>query len=393
MPVPHFLMRILYFAYVDLDRPNACQAHTLGLLRGFSAKGCRVEAVVPRPRASLPPIPRVRFHFLPPHSGSRRKMLSAIGLSLVVLFRLCRRRRFQAVYARDMDVFVGPRWCAKFFGLPLYLEVDDVPVEGHYPTLLYHLVQANVRADYRQAAGLIVPSVPRRRFIIEEFGLAPQKVHLVLNGADPPCGRPLTKTQARKRLGLPPRSFGLGYVGSVNERYDFDTMLQALKLCQDDIPRPFLLIVGDGSRLHEVRIQARDLGLAKRVLFTGFLQADELSEVVPAMDVGLMNLRAEEVRRHGPVHTKLATYGLFGLPVITAAHSLAGYPAALRDSVWLVPPEEPRLLAEAWVHLSRHPQECRRLAGALRRYVKKHLTWVQVAEKIVRIMTVSGKEA
>jgi len=384
-------MKILYFAYADLDRPNACQAHTLGLLRGFSENGCRVEAVVPRPVGPLPNIPGVRFHFLPPHSGSRRKMLAAITHSLLRLFQLCRRHCFQAVYARDMDIFVGPRWCAKIFGLPLYLEVDDDPVEGRYPRLLYQLVQANVRADYRRATGLIVPSVPRRRLIIEKFGIAPEKVHLVLNGADLPGGLRLTKAQARKHLGLPPRSFCLGYVGSVNERYDFDTMLQALKFCQDEIPPSYLLIVGDGSRLQEVQNRARELGLADRVLFTGFLQVDELSQVLPAMDVGLMNLRAEEVRRHGPVHTKLATYGLFGLPVITAGHSWVGYPEALPDRVILVPPEEPRSLAEACLQLYRHPQERRRLGGALRRYVKEHLTWTHVAAKIVKIMTMPGK--
>lgn len=384
-------MKILYFAYIDLDRPNACQAHTLGLLRGFSAHGCRVEAVVPRPLGPLPDISGVGFHFLPPHSGSRRKMLSAISHSLGTLFQLCRRHRFQALYARDMDVFVGPRWCAQFFRLPLFLEVDDDPVEGHYPPLLYQLVRANVRADYRQAAGLIVPSAPRRRFIIEEFGLVPEKVHLVLNGADPPAGRPLTKAQARKDLGLPLRSFCLGYVGSINERYDFDTMLQALKLCQGEISRTYLLMVGDGSHLRQVKARARELGLAESVLFTGFLQTDELSKVLPAMDVGLMNLQAEEVRRHGPVHTKLATYGLFGLPVITAGHTWLGYPEALSDCVTLIPPEEPRSLARACLHLSRHLQERRRLGGALRRYVKKHLTWNHVAENIVNIMAVPGK--
>lgn len=381
-------MRILYFAYVNLDRPNACQAHTIGLLRGFSENGCEVEAVVPQPRGPHPNIPWVRFHFLPPHSGSRKKILTAIWYSLFTLFRLCRENRFQAVYARDMDVFVGPRWCSKIFRLPLYLEVDDVPVEGHYSPFLYKLVRANVRADYRQASGLIVPAVPRRHLIIKGFGVAPQKIHLVLNGAALPNSRPLTKTQARRHLGLPLKSFCLGYVGSVNERYDFETMLQALKLCQGEIGQPYFIIVGDGSHLHQVKIRARELGLANAVLFTGFLQDEELSKVVPAMDVGLMNLKAMEVRIHGPIHTKLATYGLFGLPVITAGNSLAGYPAALSDSVWLVPPEDPESLAQACLLLSRNPKERRRLAGTLRRYVKKHLTWRHVAENIITIMSV-----
>jgi glycosyltransferase involved in cell wall biosynthesis len=381
-------MRILYFAYVNLDRPNACQAHTLGLLRGFGENRCQVDAVVPRPLGPLPQIPSVRFHFLPSHNGSRRNYLTAIPLSLLTLFRLCQQHHFQALYARDMDVFVGPRWCSRHFNLPLYLEVDDAPVEGHYPPLLHELVTANVKADYRQATGLIVPSVPRCQQVIQGFGVAPEKVHPVLNGADLLAGRPLTKPQARKHLGLPAKSFCLGYVGSVNERYDFETMLQALRLCQSELAQSYLVIVGDGSHLNMVKTRAQNLGLADRVLFTGFLQPEALVEVVPAMDVGLMNLTAEEVRRHGPIHTKLATYGLFGLPVITAGDSLAGYPVGLHDTMWLVPPEDPRSLAAACLHLSRHPEERQKLVKALKRYVRKHLTWRSVAQEIVKIMSV-----
>jgi glycosyltransferase involved in cell wall biosynthesis len=188
-------------------------------------------------------------------------------------------------------------------------------------------------------------------------------------------------------LGLPAKSFCLGYVGSVNERYDFETMLQVLKLCQNEIAHSFLVIVGDGSHLNMVKTRAQNLGLADRVLFTGFLQPEALVEVVPAMDVGLMNLTAEEVKRHGPIHTKLATYGLFGLPVITAGDSLAGYPAGLHDTIWLVPPEDPRSLAAACLHLSRHPEERQKLAKALKRYVRKHLTWRSVAQEILKIMS------
>ncbi len=150
--------------------------------------------------------------------------------------------------------------------------------------------------------------------------------------------------------------------------------------------------MGDGSHLNQVKTRARDLGIANRVLFTGFLQPEALVEVVPAMDVGLMNLTAEEVRRHGPIHTKLATYGLFGLSVITAGDSLAGYPAGLQDTLWLVPPEAPGSLAAACLHLSRNPQVRHRLAGALQRYVKKHLTWRSVARDILKIMSVAEKE-
>ena len=105
-----------------------------------------------------------------------------------------------------------------------------------------------------------------------------------------------------------------------------------------------------------------------------------------------MNLTAEEVKRHGPIHTKLATYGLFGLPVITAGDSLAGYPAGLHDSLCLVPPEDPQCLADTCLQIRRNPKKRQRLAEALQRYVRKHLTWRRVAREILNIMSASEKK-
>jgi|UniRef100_A0A7C5EMU6 glycosyltransferase involved in cell wall biosynthesis len=385
-------MEILYFAYVNLDRPNACQAHTLGLLRGFSENGCQVTAVVPRPRMGCPSVPGISFHFLPPHPGGRRGYPAAIFLSLALLGHLCRRQRYLALYARDMDVFVGPRLCSRIFGLPLFLEVDDAPVEGNYPGWLRPLVAANVRADYRRATGLIVPSVPRCQELIRDFGASPEKVHLVLNGAEPPRGLILPKHEAKARLNLASDSFCLGYVGSVNERYDFETMLQALRLLLGRIPGGYLIVVGDGSHLNQVKSRARDLGLGSRVVFTGFLQPEGLSQVVPAMEVGLMNLKAPEARRHGPVHTKMGTYAMFGLPVITAGDSLDGYPEELKEGLFLVPPEDPQALAEVCFALFRQPKKARRRGHLLRDYVRDHLTWGQVARQILALMKAPNQE-
>ncbi len=64
-------MNILYFSFVELDIPNACQTHTLGVLNGFSHHGCTVDALIPRPIYVRPQIPNVRFFYLWPWQFSR----------------------------------------------------------------------------------------------------------------------------------------------------------------------------------------------------------------------------------------------------------------------------------------------------------------------------------
>lgn len=379
-------MRLLYFSPVNLDRPNACQTHTLGLLQGFRAQGAQVAAVVTRPERGLAACPGVAYHYTGPYRGGRRHLPREVLVSAVLMWRLCRSQPFDAIYARDMDVFVGPRLCSRRFHLPLFLEIDDTPVEGDYPAFLRPWVEYNLGADYRQATGLIVPSVPRSWILRERFQVPPAKIHLVLNGAEDIPGPVTAPAAAKARLGLPADSFCLGYVGTVNERYDFVTMMTAAALCLADLPQLRFILVGDGPRLAAVQRLAQDQGLADRVVYTGFVQPESFPELLPAVDVGLMTLTAAAAAEHGPVHTKLATYGLYGLPVITAGKSLGGYPAGLAPGLLLVPPEDAASLAAMILALARQPEQRRRAGLALQHFVRQNLTWTAVAGEILRIM-------
>jgi glycosyltransferase involved in cell wall biosynthesis len=385
-------MKILYFAYVDLDTPSACQTHTLGILGGFAANGCRLDAVIPRPSVPLPQGESLKFHCLRPYRGGRRHLLAEVLLSTIVLWSLCRQRRYDAIYARDMDLFVGPRLCSQLFDIPLFLEIDDTPVEGSYPGLIRPLVELNLKLDYRRAAGLIIPSVPRGRIVHQRFGVPMEKIHMILNGTEALAPGDLpAKAGARQSLGLPSDSFCLGYLGVIYARYDFATMLTAMAACLAPIPRLFFIIVGGGSGLEQVKHLAAALGLADRVIFTGFLPPEKFARILPAMDVALMPLTKAAVLEHGPIHTKMATYASFNLPVVTAGYSLEGYPEEVRRGVSLVPPEDPAALAARILHLYQHPGEGQLLARSLRRYVRNRLTWKAVAADILARMEKSWK--
>jgi glycosyltransferase involved in cell wall biosynthesis len=379
-------MHILYFSFANLDRPNAVQTHTLGVLAGFSQNGQQVAAVVPRPTLALPARPGLTYHFTGPYRGGRRHLLWEVLVNAAVMLRLCLSHKFAAIYARDMDVFLGPRLCSRFFGIPLFLEIDDTPVEGQYPEPIRSLVAGNLKRDYRRASGLIVPSVPRTRILVQRFGVPEDKVHLILNGTEEYPQQPLAPSRAKANLGLADDCFCLGYIGTINDRYDFVTMLAALARAGQVIPEIRFLIVGDGPCSAQVKRRVQQLRLENQVIFSGFIQPDKLSDIVPAMDVGLMNLTAAAALEHGPIHTKLSTYGLFGLPVITAGSSLEGYPEEIQQSVFLIPPENIEALADLLVQLHQQPQFRKTSAAALQHYVREKLTWKAVTADIINLM-------
>ncbi|MCK9377143.1 MAG: glycosyltransferase [Syntrophobacterales bacterium] len=385
-------MKILYFSYVDLDTPSACQTHTLGIIGGFAANGCQVDAIVPRPSCPPRPCSGVRFHFISSYHGGRSFFLREVPYSTFLLWSLSRHGRYDAIYARDMDVFIGPRLCSQLFGIPLYLEVNDSPLSGCYPALVKRLVKISLGMDYRRAAGFIVPSVPRAEMIHRDYGIPRPKIQVILNGTEELdlSGIP-TKAEAKKRLGLPADSFCLGYLGTIWPRYDFGAMLAAMVKCLDRIPHLYFIMVGSGSGMDRVKEQAAALGLTDRLVLTGYLPEAAYARVLPAMDVGLMSLTPAAVLEHGPIHTKMATYASFNLPSITAGYSLEGYPAEVRRGVVLVPPGDPDALAAAILRLHQNPAEAARRARNLHHFVMNRLTWKAVAADILRIMEKSWK--
>jgi glycosyltransferase involved in cell wall biosynthesis len=284
-------LKILYFSFVELDMPNACQTHTLGVLRGFSQFGCHVDALVPRPLKVKPKIPAVNFRYLWPWRFSRNGRAWIKLLSFVIMFILCLRNKYDAIYVREMEANPVPRFCSTLFRIPLFLEINDLMplVLKESKAFSKRVIKASKcqKLDLEHSAGLIVPSVPMRNWIIDKYGLPENKVHMIINGTDVPIAKKVSSLQARSKLDLPPDCFCLGFVGNLYDRYDFTTILQSIVECQNKIPDLYFVIVGEGPLTVKIKAKASELGIADRIIFMGYIQPDKLGQVMPAFDIGL----------------------------------------------------------------------------------------------------------
>lgn len=383
-------MRILYFSFVELDIPNACQTHTLGILRGFSNNGCQVDALVPRPLKMRPVIPAVRFFYLWPWRFSNVGKLWIKLLSAFCMAFLCIKDYYDAIYVREMENNPGPRLLSKLFKIPLYIEINDliVPtlIESGSSKKIVKKLRKHQELDFRQSSGLIIPSVPRREWIINQYNIHSDKVHLILNGADLQKNGMLDRIHAKRRLGLSPTAFCIGFLGTIYERYDFNTVLQAILKCQQQILELFLLIVGDGPSRPQIEKKISELGLETRTIFTGYIEPEKLGTIIPAFDLGLMTLNKKGVESAGPVHTKLSTYAMYGLPILAAGFSLQGYPKEISKGLYLVPPENPCAMAEKIFAIYNNTSDRKKKAKILYNFAVEKLTWSKVTKKILDVI-------
>jgi len=86
--------------------------------------------------------------------------------------------------------------------------------------------------------------------------------------------------------GMEPGSQIVGVVARLEPEKGHPTLLEAWPLVLRTVPDAYLLIVGEGSRREALEVQARDLRIAHRVVFTG--RRDDVPAVTAALDVAVL---------------------------------------------------------------------------------------------------------
>ncbi len=275
-------------------------------------------------------------------------------------------------------------------------------IASNRPALLYlqHMEIGVSKRDflhtwaYRRIDAWIVPLPSLRRNVLERTR-APEKVIRVIPlgielGLFDPSRYP--KAQARAELNLPANAFVAGVVGRLDEGKGQEHLIAALALLREKMPDLHLLIVGDetqgerqeyGARLRRLAAEAK---VGERVHFRPFRR--DVALAYAAMDLFCLTSLAE-------------TYGMVTLeamamriPVIATAS--AGTPDIVRheSNGLLVPPRDPRALAEAIARLRAEPRLAQSLASQARRDVESsfsHARQTDLTEELLASLLSSKK--
>ena len=178
----------------------------------------------------------------------------------------------------------------------------------------------------------------------------------------------------RARWGAGPDDLLLCFFGFINDRKGVDTLLQALHRLisdQDVDLKPRLLFIGgqtgasDPTNVaYSARIQAliEQLGLGRRLSWTGFVAPQEVSASFAAADLCVLPFRDGVSLLHGTLHAAL----VHGMPILTTSPRVSLPELTHGENIYLVPREDPVRLAEAMVDLARRPKLRQRLAAGAR---------------------------
>ena len=226
-------------------------------------------------------------------------------------------------------------------------------------------------AGERKAIGrarlVIANSERTKRHLIENLGVAEDRIRVVYYGIDPDRFRPASDAErrdARAALGWDDRPV-LTFIGALGDRRKgFDTLLDAWKLRSADPSWDArLFVIGHGAELPLWKQRVESLGLSRSIDFLGFRR--DVPDLLRASDAMVHPARYEAYGLG--VHEALCC----GLPAIVSAGAGVAerYPAALSDLL-LPHPENAAELAEklsVWrAHHGRYRQAAIDLSLVLR---------------------------
>ena len=298
--------------------------------------------------------------------------------------RNLRRHRIQIVHTFNFypNVFALP--AARMARTPhIVASIRDL---GIYQTPMQKRVQ---RLACRLADCIVVNAEAVRKWLVDE-GYPRKKIVVIRNGVDlSKFEKKSDGRRVRQDLGVPPGAPIVAIVSRIHELKGLDDFLEAAALVAGRHKEARFLIFGgrmmaksgtaveDDAQLSGLARLARRLGIADRVLFTGFrldvaqLLMEATVSVLPSLSEGLSNFLLESMAA--------------GVPVVTTR--VGGSPEAVEDGTTgiLVPTHDPAAIARALDALLTDPLLARRMGQAGNRRIVEHFSLEGMARATERL--------
>jgi glycosyltransferase involved in cell wall biosynthesis len=248
----------------------------------------------------------------------------------------------------------------RLLGTKVILDVHDTMPElyrdkfgGRRGDLGARLLTIEERLSAGCAHRVLAVHEPHRQRLAQS-GIAPWKISVVMNSADPTIFHPGAIGNHQDR------HFTVVCHGTLARRLGLDVAVKSIALLKDRIPELRLRIIGDGDYRPQTRALVDALKLRDRVRFTDPVPIHELPRVLQEASIGLVpNLPSRATHLMLPV--KLLEYAALGIPsIVPRLSTITRYFDC--DSVRYFEPGDEVSLSEAISELYHDPDLRRAIA-------------------------------
>lgn len=212
--------------------------------------------------------------------------LLELGYSLLIAIKLIKtiiRFKPDVIYERYNLYQPAGVFIARLFSVPLLLEVNAPLADErkkHNGLRLYYLAKKIENYTWRNATW-VLPVTNVLGNYIRQAEVPENRIRVVANGVNKKVFDRLAKVKAKK----PGSQIVIGFTGFINPWHRLDLALEAIAAHKDKNIK--LVCVGEGNIRAELAAQAKQLGIADKVEFTGLVTRDKVFDYVSTFDIAL----------------------------------------------------------------------------------------------------------
>ncbi|NLX24830.1 MAG: glycosyltransferase [Lentisphaerae bacterium] len=249
-----------------------------------------------------------------------------------------------------------------FFGKNVAITVMDffarIYTEKH-PRMrwLCNLVERIDLAAWKKLP-LIFTKVLYTQEFLAGHGVPRETMHLYRNPVDHSKFHPVdeaTRRTTRAGFGFTDDDIVVSHHGILHPNKGNDWILQRLAELKEELPNLKFLLIGNGPEMDNLKKLANHLGIADRVVFTGWLPSEtDLNNALASADIGLV-MRIGQETDHFHMTDTLAHEMACGKPIL--AVNLKGIAEVIRDGEngFLFSPDSPGTFRERMMELAADP--------------------------------------
>ncbi|MFH0875851.1 MAG: glycosyltransferase family 4 protein [archaeon] len=187
---------------------------------------------------------------------------------------------FNVIHSHDWMTYKAGILAKKVSGKPLVVHVHATEFDrtgGHPNQQVYDVEREGMHA----ADKIIAVSNFTKEMIVKHYGINPDKVKVVHNGIYPEGHKQSeSKFTGTEKIVL--------FLGRITLQKGPDYFIEAAKKVSDIMPDVKFVVAGTGDMYGKMIEKAADLGLGKKVLFTGHLTGDDIAKAYRMADLYVM---------------------------------------------------------------------------------------------------------
>lgn len=222
--------------------------------------------------------------------GDAVSMAEQMALYETAVGRIVALNDYDVIHAHDWMTFRAALRAREISNLPIILHVHSVERDRAGGKPGNPLVREIEGLSMMLADQVVAVSQHTKNMIVKDYGIPEDKIIVAHNSLNPWELEPLDDLNAYQYLA---KKKQLGYhviasVGRLTIQKGLPNLLYAAKAVVDHAPKTIFLIVGSGEQEYELIDLAARLGIARNVVFTGFLRGKAWRDAYAIADLFVM---------------------------------------------------------------------------------------------------------